>query len=70
MSDTMDSDSRPPSPPLLKSRSASFSSLSMGHKGYFSYPFERFMREESYRDRPSAFTLLGAYPPPARSRSR
>lgn len=40
--------SRPPSPPL-------------GPKGYFSAPFERFVRDDAIDQRPSAFTLLDTF---------
>jgi hypothetical protein len=48
----MEEESRPP----LKGRAESFS---MGHKGYFSVSFERFMRDDAYQDWNSAFTFLG-----------
>jgi len=38
---------RPPSPPLL------------GKGGYFSSPFERFVRDDTFDQLASAFTLLG-----------
>lgn len=49
----MASSSRPPSPPL---RSDSPSMI-----GYFSSPFEKFIRDDTYQDWNSAFTLLGTH---------
>jgi hypothetical protein len=44
--------SRPSSPPRSDSPAGAMI-------GYFSSPFEKFMKEEQYQDWHSAFTLLG-----------
>jgi hypothetical protein len=40
-------------------RSDSISTPMMGPRGYFSSPFEKFTRDDTYQDWMGAFTLLG-----------
>lgn len=55
--DPADEDSRPPSPILRPGAPGSLSNTNLG-MGFFSVPFERFVRDD-VSDWTSAFTLLG-----------